>query len=314
MDQVCSACGSHELHQVFGETNDVCTDCGVVSSFTVCTPQTYKFESAVNLTNTISSDRPYVRKTHFLGILYQLSGISKMFVPPRIYDLVLTCESEEELQKKLTSVKERKYYSIATSIFREQNRLDCAYGRPLIRRLLAMFIEVESVWSKNRHWISPQRKSMLSYHFVLDKLCQRLGLDSVRKDLKPVKGKAIRKELTRCWELLEKLLHWDDPIQKPHVYFIECKTPDRYIQEANQYSIRTLRLHALNEVSRRQFRPSTTSLDLAATGQSSLQRKRSLDAVDPKRDQVREAKRCAKRCKQQFDFARSETCPCPVRS
>jgi hypothetical protein len=190
-----------------------------------------------------------------MGLLYQLTGVSKMKCPAILYEKCEQARSVEELKQTVNKLHLCHYEHLIVAIYTDLSAGN-EWSRDLFTKLRNMFYVVERIWDQIGKTVAPKRKSFISYTYVLRKLCERLKIDHLLVHLRPIKVKKCKRELDRCWAEIEKHLNWDNDCRKRKRSFINEQTPNEIFtktQKPSNYS-RTLRLHLVDEETKARWR------------------------------------------------------------
>jgi hypothetical protein len=290
----CTECGSQNLATPSDEVFMVCGDCGVFTTYTAGpTLDELRLNVSIHQTSSLEYRRTYKRKTHLLSILYQLSGLSKTDIPSAVGELVMNTNNWADIERQLTEKKLFGYVRNARNLYNEKNKLDQAYNRDVFTTCVRLFSEIDRIWTRIQPRVAPTRKSFLSYAYVLDKICERMGWDRIRKDLKPIKCAKIKETLDRYWKEIVCRINW------------KCFIGPRYASPPMAVSTvvpvctgrhnPTLRSHVWSEALKVQYRSNSAVSSSVPNKEPSLPVQ--ANAANPSRDPFRAVKCFAKKRK-----------------
>ena len=201
----------------------VCTNCGVFEYYPV-------YVSSYNHTMQPSRRKCiYKRSDNFKVILNQFLCIQNQKVPDEVirtlwnqiynkdnllynYTIPLTIPILECILKRNKMIK---YKNSIYFIFYKLKSQPLPYITITEKdMMLNMFNVVSNIYDKYK---TKDRKSFLSYPFVLKQILIVLGKDDYTKYIPPLKTNSKQKELERVWELITKDPEWVAALQKQKI-------------------------------------------------------------------------------------------------
>lgn len=160
----------------------------------------------------------YHRSGRFKEWLNQFQAKENADISSEIYNLII-----EELNKKrikdysklnrniireiLRKLKLTKYYDNVTFIINKLNNIPPPkISHKLEKKLLHMFDMIEDIWNE----VKPlHRKNMLSYPYILHKLCELLEYDELLPSFPLLKSQDVLREQDRIWKRICDRLNWE---------------------------------------------------------------------------------------------------------
>ena len=160
----------------------------------------------------------YHRSGRFKEWLNQFQAKENADIPHEVYQLII-----QELKKKrindysnlnrdiireiLRKLDYTKYYDNVTFIINKLNNIPPPkISHKLEKKLLSMFEMIENIWNKVK---PPGRKNMLSYPYILHKLCELLEYDELLSSFPLLKSPDVLRKQDRIWERICKELNWE---------------------------------------------------------------------------------------------------------
>ena len=206
MDEAC--CENPDLQAVYGETNDVCVSCGVVSNTIAFCPSALKFEVFVKDNYSGENYRGYQRVNHFISSLYQLVGVSRSELPKDVVERTVGLINLDEIRNALKGYKRSRYIRCSPRIQENNAKLNAVFNVENIKNGIYLFKQIDRIWSKKKHILAPKRKSFLPYNFIMKKIMEILGEHSIIKRIKKVKSEKLYYQLEEYWNEIKKDLQW----------------------------------------------------------------------------------------------------------
>lgn len=112
-----------------------------------------------------------------------------------------------QIREILRKLKLTKYYDNVTFIINKLNNIPAPkISHSLEKKLLLMFDMIEDIWSI----VKPKnRKNMLSYSYILHKLCELLEEDQLLSSFPLLKSQDVLREQDKIWKRICIKLNWE---------------------------------------------------------------------------------------------------------
>jgi hypothetical protein len=201
-------CENPSLELVTGETNEVCTECGTVTSSIAFCTYALKFEVFVKDNYSGENYRGYKRVNHFISSLYQLIGVSRSDIPKDVLVKTVGLLNLDEIRNALKGYKKSRYIRCGPRILEINMKMSSSFKCENIKKSIYLFNQIDRVWSKKKNVLAPRRKSFLPYNFITRKIMQTLGEHDIMRRIKSVKSEKLSEQLECYWKEIKKDLHW----------------------------------------------------------------------------------------------------------
>ena len=175
----------HDFRQ--GEDGYVCSKC-----FQVDTKPIFALTYEQEIRRTSSS--PYKRRSHFQTKIYEIQGLNRIPIPPRIYKLVQNCMNSEDIKTVLQKNGEKLYYGQVFNILRDKGIDVPIFSQEELKRLYQYFATINSVYDRIK-----ENNNLLNYHFILRKLCVLIGREDMLDFLFKLRSKRKLGQYSRIW-------------------------------------------------------------------------------------------------------------------
>jgi hypothetical protein len=175
----------HDFRQ--GEDGYVCSKC-----YQVDTKPIFALTYEQEIRRTSSS--PYKRRSHFQTRIWEIQGLNRIPIPPRIYKMVENCMNSEDIKTVLQKNGEKLYYGQVFNILRDKG-VDVPYfTQEELKRLYQYFATINSVYDRIK-----ENNNLLNYHFILRKLCVLIGREDMLDFLFKLRSKRKLGQYSRIW-------------------------------------------------------------------------------------------------------------------
>jgi hypothetical protein len=142
---------------------------------------------------------PYNKMTHFKEKLDELCH--SVLIPEEVMELCKDLTNQEDIRLKLHQHRLKKYYSSVFSIMRQKGIPIPTLQYSEKEHLCRLFLQVEHAYIKVR-----KKTNMLSYAFLLSKLCPMIGRDDLVPYLFTLHSKRKVREYNLLWEKILLLI------------------------------------------------------------------------------------------------------------
>ena len=211
----CDGCGCELISKDGFMT---CPSCGVVSDKLMPEyPTGYKEIRNVNIKTQFS----YKRINRFNEVLSSLQGKENTTIPQKVIESV-SKEIRKEKNADMTDITEAKvkyylkrlnmanYYEHSPSILARINPDYSPVSIPedVEEQLRSMFVQIQEPFEVAKRQVCPERSSFLSYHYVLFKFCELIGMDDLKKSFPLLKSAEKLRVQDAIWKVVCEQLGW----------------------------------------------------------------------------------------------------------
>lgn len=201
----CDNCGIEKIYY-HTEGSFICEECGDMTDIIIDEDFIIKDISC------------YHRSGRFKEWLNQFQAKENADIPDSVFKEIIneldkkrikdySVLSRELIREILRKLKYTKYYDNVTFIINKLNNIPPPkISISLEKKLLYMFDMIENIW----HIVKPKnRKNMLSYPYILHKLCELLEEDQLLSSFPLLKSQDVLREQDRIWKKICETLNWE---------------------------------------------------------------------------------------------------------
>lgn len=214
-DSSCKHCGGY---LILGESDYTCVDCGTCSNMQLTGDDTNIYEFSDG--HIISKKYVYQRPGHLNDWICRLTASETTDVPEEVYDAVRSEIRKHRIKDPnkitytkikgfLNKLKLEKYYENVYTIMSKITGIPPPkISDDLKEKLFKMFYQIQEPFEtyKRTH---TDRQNMLSYGFIIEKICQILGEDDLIRYLPTLKSRDHLYSQERIWRFITEQLEWE---------------------------------------------------------------------------------------------------------
>jgi hypothetical protein len=146
---------------------------------------------------------PYLRFNHFRNKLNEIQGGNAIHINNEIMSLCEYCSNQEEIKEILQRNKLVKFYPLVYCIMRQMNIFVPTFTNEEIDKLHILFNKVCKIYDNIKNQEHP---NLISYHFVLSRLCILIDREDIIPYLYSLRSKKKRLLYGNMWnEIVKKL-------------------------------------------------------------------------------------------------------------